>query len=596
MLSRAAKLRLRRRLRLQKKQLGQMGVQAEMQLERNLFKRLERLVFVRRFIFSWMLLMVLLTGIVVAQARSVGDYYQVDVPVAGGAYNEGILGQFTNASPIYATSVADASVAKLVFSGLLKYDNKGKLVGDLAESWKPNALGDVYTVRLKPDLVWHDDAPLTAHDVAFTFNVIKNPDARSPLRSTWEDIKITAKDDNVVVFELPNPLASFPEALTTGVLPRHVLAETPMADMRSSSFNTVKPIGSGPFTWSAIEVVGADAERRQERIALKPFKDYIGGEPRLGSFTIRTFRTPEQMIQSFREQEITAMTGLASMPEELRHVTSVRENNLLLNAQVMSFFRTSHEILKDATVRRALVRAIDPIQIMRAREYPTRIVSGPLLQDKLGGNAELKQFAHNQNEARKQLDKAGWRMGQNGIRTKGGKPLSFSLHTKDTKEYAGVAEQLKAQWRAVGVDMRIVAEDDTSLQNTLAYHSYDALLYGIAVGSDPDVFVYWHSSQADERLASRLNFSEYKSDKADASLEDARTRLDEKLRTAKMKPFLQAWRNDAPALGLYQPRLLYVTRGEVYGLTKGPINGDAQRFSGIENWMIRTERRTPAFD
>ena len=121
--------------------------------------------------------------------------------------------------------------------------------------------------------------------------------------------------------------------------------------------------------------------------------------------------------------------------------------------------------------------------------------------------------------------------------------------------------------------------------------TYDALLYGVSIGVDPDVYVYWDSSQVDLRSPSRLNFSEYSNGAANASLEAGRTRLDPALRTVKYQPFLQAWQADAPALGLYQPRFLYLTHGPVYGLDETPINSDAQRFSNVWNWEVREGRR-----
>lgn len=595
MLSRASKLRLRRRFRMQKHQVGQISAQAEQHLEKNFFRRLERLVHVRRFIASWMLLSVLLIAIVITQTRALSGLYQVEVPAAGGTYREGVIGEFTNANPIYAGGLVDASVSRLVFAGLLKYDRDNNLVGDLAEKWENNPLGDVYSVTLKPDLTWHDGEALTAEDVVFTFNVIKNPDANSPLRTAWQDIKVTAVDERTVRFDLPNPLASFEELLTVGLIPQHILGNVAMADMRSASFNTTSPIGAGPFKWQAIEVIGSDAETRQERIALEAFENYNSGEPNVKSFVMIAFRNDQQLIEGFQDKEVNAMAGLNTVPEQLANNPSIRKNNMLLTAEVMSFFRNSHPILKDKEVRKALVRGADTISIMKTLPYPTVAVRSPLLYGQLGYDRGLLQLSYDPADAKKLLSDNGWNPGKDGVRVKDGQPLSFSLTTQNTPEYTQVAEMLKQQWREIGADVQLVFEEDSVLQNTLTYHSYDALLYGIAIGPDPDVFVYWHSSQADERLASRLNFSEFKSDVADASLADARTRLDPSLRAIKLKPFLESWRNEAPALGLYQPRFLYITRGEVYGLTSNAINSDAQRFAGIEHWMIRTARETPDF-
>lgn len=591
MLSRASKFRLRRALRLKKRQVGEVGASAEQHLERNLFRRIERLMLVRRFLLGWMLLLVILTGAVVAQTRWLSGYYQESVPIAGGTYREGILGQFTNANPIYAASLADASVSRLVFAGLLTYDGRNQLAPDLAESWQTNDLGDVYTVELKPDLTWHDGEPLTAADVVFTFNVIKNPDARSPLNPAWRDVKISAENDLTVVFELPNPLASFPHSLTTGIIPQHILEDVPRADLRSSEFNAVDAIGAGPFRMSAVETSGS-GDGAQERIALASFEDYHGGKPALGSYVIRTYRTEQRMTDAFASQDINAMAGLNVVPEQFSGNPNIRVHNMLLTAEVMSFFKNSQEVFKDKHVRQALVRAADPLAIMRGLPYPTIQADSPLLKGQLGYDRDKIQLGHNVSAAREVLDENDWRPGDDGIRRKGGTELQFNLHALDTPEYSRVAEQLADQWSRVGVDVQIVLEDEGTLQNTLAYHEYDALLHGIEIGPDPDVFVYWHSSQADPRSSSRLNFSEYKSNQADAALEDARTRLDPALRAAKLEPFLDTWRSDAPALALYQPRFLYITRGEVHGLTTSQINSGAWRLSGVQDWMIRETRET----
>jgi len=116
-------------------------------------------------------------------------------------------------------------------------------------------------------------------------------------------------------------------------------------------------------------------------------------------------------------------------------------------------------------------------------------------------------------------------------------------------------------------------------------------LYGISIGVDPDVYIYWDSTQIDLRSPARLNFSQYSSKVADESLESGRTRLDPTLRAVKYQPFLASWQADAPALGLYQPRFLYLTHGPVYGLNEKAINADVQRYSQVHDWQIRQTRQ-----
>lgn len=591
---RALKLRFRRKLRLQKRQVEELGAQAEQRLEDDFFKRLERLGAVRRFVGTWLLLLVLLIGSMVAQTRGLSKYYQELVPVAGGTYTEGILGSFNNASPLYATDIVDSSVSRLLFAGLLTYDQSNSLVGDLASGWQVNEAGTQYAVKLKPNLTWHDGAPLTSADVLFTYQVIQSPDARSPLYSSWQGISVAAPDPSTVTFTLPNPLASFPYYLTNGIVPQHILGSVAMADMRSQAFNTVEPVGAGPFQWQAIELVGGSVESREEHIALKPFADYHAGKPKLNSFVVRTFRGTEQLIRSFQKQEVDAVVGLLQVPDELRTDKVMRIYNLPLTAQVMVFFKTTQGVLADKAVRKALVQGTNVGGVVNLLDYPIVLVTEPLIRNQLGYNASFGQPGFDPVAAQAGLDAAGWKMGKNGIREKDGAPLSFVLTAQANGEYGRVASELVKQWRAIGVDAKVDAQEDvTTFQKSLTGHAYDAVIYGISVGVDPDVYAFWHSSQADVRAPVRLNFSEYHSGKADASLEDARTRLDPALRAAKYQPFLQAWQSDTPALGLYQPRFLYLTRGTVHGLDEHFINSDAERFTNVHNWQIREARQTP---
>src|SRR5947207_1216995 len=133
MISRAFKLRFRRRLRMRRIQVRELGLEAEKGLERNFFRRFERLATVRRFVLTWTLLVILLGGCVVAQIGTLRQYYQVPTPVPGGTYTEGILGSFTNANPLYATEPVDTAVSKLVFSSLFTYDEHNNLIGDRSE-------------------------------------------------------------------------------------------------------------------------------------------------------------------------------------------------------------------------------------------------------------------------------------------------------------------------------------------------------------------------------------------------------------------------------------------------------------------------------
>lgn len=591
--TRLIRLRFRRRLRKGQRQVEDLGQQAEQQIEQHLFRRFDRLAPIKRFLAGWLGLVLLLIGGLIIQNLSLSGYYQTLGPIPGGIYNEGLEGRFTNANPLYATSDADATVSRLVFAGLFTYNEQGNLTGVLASGYDVDAHGTTYTVRLKPHLTWQDGRPLTSSDVVFTYQMIQNPDAESPLRSSWQGITVTAPNPLTVVFKLPNALAAFPYNLTNGIVPRHLLMHIPPSDLRSADFNTVHPVGAGPFSWQAIAVTGAgDPSNTAEQIALAPFAGYAGGAPKLQKFVVQVFASRNQLVHAFQGGQLTAVEGLNDPPAALLNARSVMQHSLLLRAENMVFFRTSAGVLADANVRQALVRAADVPNIIAGLGYPTRAVREPLLTGQIGYDPSLTQAAFNPKAARQLLDADGWAAGANGLRSKAGKPLAFSLSAADTAEDRLVTGKLRTQWRAVGVQLQVQLQDPADFQSTLAYHSYDAVLYGISIGSDPDVFAYWDSSQADIRSNSRFNLSEWKNAAADTALESGRTRRDPALRVIKYKPFLQAWQQDAPALGLYQPRLLYVTNGPVAGLGDQAINTVTDRFDNVQNWEIREARVT----
>lgn len=589
---RRLRLNIRRKLKRSQKQAEVFSTQAEQNIDRHIFKRFGRLTDVRRFVISWLVLMLIIIGLLVAQTIALSDQYQAVEPVPGGIYNEGVLGTFTNSSPIYATSNVDASVSRLVFSGLLKYDQNNQLVPDLAESYSVSASGLTYTVRLKPNLTWHDGQPLTSADVVYTYQTIQNPDAQSPLQSSWQGITITATDAQTVTIKLPNALAAFPYNLTTGIVPQHILGKTEPADLRSSDFNTIKPVGAGPFSWQAIEANGDDLDAIQQQIALKPFDKYALGKPKLNEFTVQAYANKDQLIDAFTDGKLTGVSGLNEVPKQIKDMSSANIMNIPLNAANMVFFKTTAGVLSDRQVRQALVQSADVDKIVDQLDYPARLVRSPILIGQVAYDHKFVQAGFDLQQAKQKLTSAGWIEGKNGLRTKNGQPLQFSLTISDNTENRMVAKQLQAQWRAVGADVKIDIQKQSDFQNTVADHSYDALLYGISIGSDPDVYVYWNSSQADIRSGNRLNFSEFKNSNADTALESGRTRRDPAIRAVKYRPFLQAWQQEAPAVGLFQPRMLYITNGPVFGLTDHSINNPIGRFNNVENWQIRLAKVT----
>ncbi len=571
-------------------QFEQLSDQTSDNFEKNFIKRLSRLENVRLFTATWILGLSLLIFLVAVQTLNLSNYFQTLQPVPGGNLNEGILGGYSNSNPIYASSAVDQSVSSLVFAGLMRYDNNNHLVGSLASSYTVDSSGLNYTFILRPNLKWQDGKQLTSSDVKFTFDLIKSPDAQSPLFSSWQGIIITTPNISTVVFSLPNPLSSFPYSLTTGILPEHILKSIQPANMRTIDFDTITPIGSGPFKLTAVKTSGITPQTSKQTIELSAYGDYWQGRPKLDQIRIQAFNDQSAMTSSFNSKTIDSMSGLTDFPASKNKNTIIY--SFPLTAANMIFFKTSSGVLADKNVRNALLQATNQKQIISSLSYKTKAVNEPLLEDQLGYNKGYAQHSFNLSNANTILNSDGWIMSKDGYRYKGGTKLSISLTSSDSSESLRNANLLKSQWKAVGLDLKLNILNESNLQYSISYHNYQALLYGISLGVDPDVYVYWDSSQADPRSPFRLNLSEYSSASADGSLQAGRTRLDPGLRVIKYQPFLTAWQSDAPAVGLYQPRYLYLSNSKISGLAASSINSSTDRYNNVVNWEIRQAKVT----
>jgi peptide/nickel transport system substrate-binding protein len=586
------KRRFRRRLRKRQKNALILGQQADQKIERLLIRRFDRLISVRRFILLWTSLLLLLIFTGIYQARSLSNYYQSLQPVPGGLYTEGLIGTFTNANPLYATGAADTAASRLVFSGLFKYDNKNHLVGDLAHDYKLNESLNRYTIHLKHNLTWQDGYPFTATDVVFTYKTIQNIEAQSPLYSSWQGINVSKLDNYTVNFDLPNALSAFPYSMTNGIVPEHLLKNIPAEQLRSAPFN-VNPVGIGPFEWKFIEITGNSLQDRQQRISLAAYKNYEGGRPKLDGINLITFSDEQHMIKAFETKQINAMSGLENVPPELAGDQSLQVYTIPLTTIVMNFFNNSHSPFDDANVRKALIQATDRNKIATLFDTPVQLADSPLLKGELGYDHTLVEPPYDPAAANQLLDQAGWVRGGDGVRTKGGHPLTFTLSAQDTQNYTKVAQYLQKSWKAVGVKAEVAYFSRDEIQGSvIANHDYDALLYGTSIGIDPDVYAYWDSSQASITSQGHLNLSEYKSAASDQAIEAGRTRADPAIRTVKYKAFLTQWTKDLPAMPLYQPNYLYISRGPVFNFDRKSANSGADRFYNVQNWMVRQKRQT----
>jgi len=166
--------------------------------------------------------------------------------------------------------------------------------------------------------------------------------------------------------------------------------------------------------------------------------------------------------------------------------------------------------------------------------------------------------------------------------------LKITLVTVDQPQMVKVAEMLKEQWKAVGVELEIQQYSLFQLeQNFIKPRDYDALLFGEVLGAVPDPFPFWHSSQ---KIDPGLNLALYEHKKADKHLEENRKASDAETRAEELNSFQNILIEEAPSVFLYSPDFIYSISKNTKGIDIKKITDPSKRFIGIEDWYIKTKR------
>jgi peptide/nickel transport system substrate-binding protein len=553
-------------------------------------RRFANLRDVRRHALGWLLLLSALSATIFWQAGISAQPYTASVPSEGGVYTEGVFGQIDTVNPLFATTPAERAASRLLFANLLTYDDKNDLVGELAQNWRVDATGKIYTISLKAHAKWHDGTPITADDVLFTFNLIKDADTRSPLYASWRNIGVEKIDALTVRFTLPVPYAAFTSSLAVGVLPYHILKGVHPTQMRTDGYNRAPKVASGPFQFQDLTSVDASKNHYLVRMTANP--SYVLGKPKLSGFQLHAYKDSEDMPQAFTSQEVAGLNNasLSQMSTLGTQKNYARIDAPLFNG-VYAFLKTDSPYLADIRVRQALQIATNQPSILKLFNGAVEELRGPLLPGQIGYRNDVNQPATNLDRAKQLLDAAGWTLGPNGKRQKGGEPLRIRVVTVNSGNYPAVAEEVMRQWAQIGVEFdSLVVKAEEVQQNIIIPRAYDVLVYEIAIGRDSDVYAYWHSSQAS---SVGLNLSNYKSPKVDDELDSARTRLDPALREAKYRLFVQQWVNEVPAIGLYRPSLTYIQNKNVETFKARPLVDATDRYFNVRFWAAEHDKLRP---
>jgi len=509
------------------------------------------------------------------------------VPKNGGEYIEGIVGQPQHLNPVISDlNSADKDLVRIIYSSLFKYDNEGKLQNDLTENYELSEDKMTYTIHLTDNIFWHDGEKLTAQDVLFTANLISNPSYKSPLRFKWNDVEVNLIDEKTISFKTAAPLVGFINNLTFGILPKHLWEEVNPEKFPLTDLN-LNPIGSGPFKFHSLQ---KDSRGNIISYKLLSNPNYYGNKPYISKLTF-IFHTDEDVVEAYNTKEIMGMNGISA--QKIPEIKKIQSTNLhKINAPwyfAVFLNQTKSLPLSYDEVREALAYATNRQEIIDSvLGGNAQPAFSPFAPGSFGYTDDIKKFEFDKGKAEKIFEDNGWKINDEGVRSKDEAKVEFNLIVINQPELIQIAEILKKQWEAVGARVNVNSYSIFDLQqNYIRPREYDALIFGQGLGADMDPYSFWHSSMKKDP---GLNLALFKGDEIDTLIGDARAEFNEEKRSSLYQEFQKKLAQEIPAIFLYHSYYLYPVNKGIRGNEIQFLSSTSDRFSNIENWYLKTKR------
>lgn len=488
----------------------------------------------------------------------------------GGTVVVGMRSDFGSFNPVTSSGQYDLELMNYaLFTPLVQYDDDLNVAPYLAESWELQ--GDTgVTFSLRRDVRWHDGQPVTARDVEFTFNLAKNPESASLIGTAFLGEVASAQviDDYTIAFRFARPHAQALEDFWWPPLPRHLLENVAVAELRNAPYNR-QPVGSGPFRFGEW--------RANEQLLLvrnDEFPEALGGPPAAERVVFRVIPEASTMLTELITGSLHVDIPL--VPDQVRQV---RDN---ADTELHSFpgrtvyylgWNNARPPFDDASVRRAMAFAINRQEIVDALLYGEGQIATSTIPPWHRLYPGVDPVPHDPAQAQQILEQAGWQdRNGDGVRENAqGQPLAFTILSSDDPLRRSVVEVLQNQLRQVGANAEIrVMEFQTMLQSH-RQRDFDAVLTNwvldnFQIASAPTSL--FHSREAATELSA--NRSTVRIPALDAALERGATATDEADQRAAWTELTEIIQQEQPVTFMFWLNELAASRAGMSGVEMDP--------------------------
>jgi peptide/nickel transport system substrate-binding protein len=364
-----------------------------------------------------------------------------------------------NLDPTMNLSSIRATVGASMFDSLVGRDAAGKIVPELAESWR--LVDDTtWQFRLRRGVVFHNGEPFNAEAVRFTIQRVLDPDQKSPNRANLGEVgRVDVVDDltvNVVTRQayvpLLNRLIDFP------IVPPRYTAD------RGNAGLALKPVGTGPFRFVSLV--------KDDHLIVEAFDRHWRGAPKIAKIVFKPVPEPFTRSAALRNGEVDLITTVPpNLGRELERVPGLRVHRVPSTWQIYLGLNALKPPLSDVRVRQALNYATDVDAIIKnVLDGNGRRLEGPFTPNVFGYDPDVKGYRHDPARARRLLAEAGY---ADGVEVALDSPAGRYQGDKE------IAEALGGQWQKAGFRPKVqVAEWGAYFKRYLGKQFQDAYLLG----------------------------------------------------------------------------------------------------------------------
>lgn len=484
-------------------------------------------------------------------------------------------------NPILSTQQFEAQAEALIFDPLVATDPGGKDVPILAERVPTLANGGIskdgrsIVYHLRHGVVWHDGAPFSSDDVAFTWRAVMNPRTAVATRHGYDRVaRVDTPDPYTAIFRLKAPFAPAVHTFFAhsdaplGILPAHLLERYASLDRIAYDAH---PIGTGPFKFVRW--------LRGDRIEYVANERYFLGKPKIGRIVLHLVPDENTIIEEMRAHEIDwFVQATPRVYPQLRGISNIDVRLVPFNGNDAIQFNTIHAPWSDARLRRAVALAIDKPAIVAKVTYNTTVAATEDLPSFMWAyDPHAGATKPDVGAAARLLDSAGWRTGNDGIRTRAGRRLTLDLaYRNDSLTDRNLGVVLSAMLRAAGIDVNLKGYTTALFYGPvgtgiLADGKYEAGLQTWFAGVDPDDSTQLVCYQIPP---TGYNWSRYCSRAMDRAQNVALSNYDRPTRKRAYAAIERLLARDNPFVYLWWPRQIEATSDDLHGFRPNGIVED----------------------